>query len=176
MRPPEPPPDALRRLQQQFAIATADGSADARLGTLSELLRKVREQLKMDVVFVSELVGGQRVFRYAETAPGVPQFVHEGASDPREESYCQRVVDGRLPEVIRDARALPEAARLPATAAIDVRGHLSVPIVLRDGRVYGTVCCFSHVALPWLEERDARTLRSVAELIARRVEARGGPR
>lgn len=163
----------LAELQRQFASATADGTSDERLATLSALLRKVREQLRMDVVFVSEFTGGRRVFRFVDRAAGEPELVREGGSDPLEESFCQRIVDGRLPVRMRDAREHPEAARLPATHAVNVGAHLSVPVVLQDGSVYGTLCCFSHQAMNWLAERDEDTMRSIAGLVARRIEAVG---
>lgn len=163
----------LAELQDQFASATADGSTDERLATLSTLLRKVREQLRMDVVFVSEFTRGLRVFRYVDKAPGEPDVVREGGADPLEESFCQRIVDGRLPMRIRDARRHPEAAKLPATRAVGVGGHLSVPVVLRDGTIYGTLCCFSHRAMNWLADRDEHTMRAIADLIARRIDAVG---
>lgn len=161
----------LLALQQQFATATADGTSDERLATLSALLRKVREQLRMDVVFVSEFTDGERVFRFVDTAPGEPDLIRPGGSDPLEESFCLRVVDGRLPRRMRDARVDPEASRLAATQAVGVGAHLSVPVVLRDGSVYGTLCCFSHQAMNWLAERDEDTMLAIAELIARRIDA-----
>jgi len=166
---------ALHEVQAQFATATADGSSDERLVTLSALLGKVREQLRMDVVFVSEFLDGLRVFRHVELAPGEPPLIRAGGSDPLEESFCIRVVDGRLPMAIRNAREHPDATKLPATHAVDVGAHLSVPVVLRDGRVYGTLCCFSHQAMNWLAERDVDTMRAIAGLIARRIDALGGP-
>lgn len=164
----------LAELRLRFVAATADGSSHDRLATLSALLRKVREQLRMDVVFVSQFIGGRRVFRFVDRAPGEPDAVKPGGSDPLEESYCQRVADGRLPSVVRDARQHPESAQLPATHAMGVGAHLSVPVVLRDGSVYGTLCCFSHEAMNWLAERDADTMRSIANLIARRIDAGAG--
>ncbi|MBE7368098.1 GAF domain-containing protein [Ramlibacter pallidus] len=157
-------------IEEGFAVATADGAQDCRLARLSELLEKVREQLKMDVVFVSQFVEGSRVLRWVRTAAGVPVTVRSGDAGPREESYCQKVVDGRLPQVIRDARAHPVSAAMPATQAVGVGAHLSVPIRLSDGTIYGTVCCFSHRPFPWLGERDAQTLRAVADVVARVLE------
>lgn len=164
---------ALAELQRNFASATADGTSDERLVTLSALLRKVREQLRMDVVFVSEFTDGLRVFRFVDTAPGEPDVVREGGWDPLEESFCQRIVDGRLPMRMRDARQHPVAAKLPATHAVDVGAHLSVPVVLQDGSVYGTLCCFSHQGMSWLAERDEATMRAIADLVARRIDAVG---
>jgi len=95
------------------------------------------------------------------------------ASDPLEDSYCQRVVDGRLPELIQDAFELPEANALPVTRALPVRAHLSVPIRLSDGRVYGTFCCFSSTPDATLGDRDLALVKIFADLTARHIERNG---
>jgi hypothetical protein len=96
----------------------------------------------MDVAFLSEFTDGQRVFRHVDSSlENLP--VKVGGADPLEASYWQRVVDGRLPELIQDATAVPAAMELPVTRALPVGAHLSVPIKLKDGSVYGTFWCFS---------------------------------
>ena len=135
----------------------------------SGALRAIRAHLGMDVAFISEFTGGERVFRHVDTAvPDCPVIV--GGADPLEESYCQRVVDGRLPEVIPDASAEPAAAELPVTAALPVGAHLSVPINLSDGRVYGTLCCFSAAPDHSLNERDVAMMRVFADLVAAQID------
>ncbi len=136
---------------------------------LVDALRRVRDRLHMDVIFVSEFFSGSRIFRFVDAATG-SSVVKVGDSDTLEDSYCQRIVDGRLPEVIPDALTLPEACALPATHAVGVRGHLSVPIVLSDGHVFGTLCCFSAEPKPELSEQDAADLRAIARTVADGVE------
>merc|ERR1712110_874876 len=65
---------------------------------LTEALHAVRMHLGMDVAFISEFRGGSRVFRYLD-GNFVPLQLAIGGSDPLEDSYCQRVLDGRLPEL-----------------------------------------------------------------------------
>ncbi|HAQ86671.1 MAG TPA: diguanylate phosphodiesterase, partial [Pseudomonas sp.] len=60
-----------------------------------------------------------RVFRYLD-GNFVPLQLAIGGSDPLEDSYCQRVLDGRLPELIQDAALLPEALAMPVTKALPV--------------------------------------------------------
>ncbi len=134
-----------------------------------ETLRSVRTLLGMEVAFISEFRDGRRIFRYVDSQEGaVPICV--GASDPLEESYCQRVVDGRLPELIRDATQIPEALSLPATTALPVGAHLSVPIRFSDGRIYGTFCCFSTSPENTLNERDIRAMRLFADVTGKVLE------
>ncbi|MFO1228455.1 hypothetical protein [Roseateles sp.] len=62
--------------------------------TLARILHAIRTHLAMEVAFISEFVNGRRHFRYVdELQPGGP--VQVGNSDPLEESYCARIVDGQ---------------------------------------------------------------------------------
>ncbi|TCS35180.1 EAL domain-containing protein (putative c-di-GMP-specific phosphodiesterase class I) [Paucimonas lemoignei] len=138
--------------------------------SLNELLRAIRQHLGMDVAFISQFTGGQRIFR--EVDPSSPHNpVQPGAGDPLEESFCLRVVDGRLPELMHDARKHPVAAALPVTEAVPVGAHMSVPIKLDDGSVYGTFCCFSHAADLTLDERDLAMMRVFADVAAHLISA-----
>lgn len=139
--------------------------------TVSMALRSVRELMGMRVAFVSEFDRGRRVFRYVDSDADFSP-IGVGGSDPLEDSYCQRVVDGRMPELIPDARLLPEALKLAATSALPVGAHLSVPIRFSDGRVFGTFCCFSTHPEHNLNERDLGTMRLFARLVGGILEKR----
>ncbi|HEY0844832.1 MAG TPA: EAL domain-containing protein [Noviherbaspirillum sp.] len=137
--------------------------------TLPDLLSAIRRHLGLDVAFISEFVDGKRVFRHVDPAtPDNP--VQVGAGDPLEESYCQRIVDGRLPGLIPDARKNPEAASLPVTHAVPVGAHLGVPVRLADGSIYGTFCCFSRKPDESLRERDLNMLHVFADVAAKLIE------
>ncbi|HEU4911214.1 MAG TPA: EAL domain-containing protein [Actinomycetes bacterium] len=140
-------------------VALADSRA------IREALASARAHLGMDVAFIGEFLEGRRVFRYVD-AEGSSSPVTEGGDDPLSDSYCQRVVDGRLPAVIPDATKVPAAAELPVTHRLPVGAHISVPIRTPDGRVFGTFCCFSHQPEESLRERDANALRILADLVA----------
>lgn len=133
------------------------------------ILRAIRTHLGMDVAFVSEFAAGRRVFRHVDS-PHANQPVKVGNSDPLEESYCQRVIDGRLPELIRDASKIPEAMHLPVTRALPVGAHMSVPVKLRDGSLYGTFCCFSFAANQTLNDRDLQMMHVFADLAGDQIE------
>jgi EAL domain-containing protein (putative c-di-GMP-specific phosphodiesterase class I) len=122
----------------------------------------------MDVAFVSEFREHDRIFQHVDANEGSP--IRTGDSAPLAEGYCQRVVDGRLPQLIRDARTFPASAALPETALFQIGAHLSVPITLGDGRVYGTFCCFSFAPDESLTGRDLQVMKAFADLIADQVE------
>lgn len=130
---------------------------------IRKVLNIVRTHLDMDVGFVSEFVDGKRVFRHVD---GDQSPVAPGDGDLLEDSYCQRVVDGRLPELMTDACENAEALTIGATRALPIGAHMSVPLRLPDGRVFGTFCCFSFLANPSLNARDLRILRAFAAIVA----------
>ncbi len=136
---------------------------------IQQVLHAVREALGMEVAFVSEFLQQRRWFHYVDTE-AIFQPIAPGDSDPLDHSYCQRVVDGRLPGCMPDARQWPEAQPLPATHELPVGAHLSVPIRFADGEVFGTFCCFSRQARPSLGERELRFMQSFAALTGRLLE------
>ncbi len=158
--------DGLRQVikEQQTPVV---GHPDS--NSVPDILHAIRTHLKMEVAFVSEFVGGRRVFRYVDSEwNGNP--VQVGCGDALEQSYCQRVVDGRLPELIHDARENAVAAELGATFDIPVGAHMSVPIQLSDGSVYGTFCCFSRTSDISLNQRDLALMRVFAELTGKMID------
>jgi GAF domain-containing protein len=166
--------EGLSAVERQFLVTTANGADDGGVSPLSKLLEAVQQHFGMDVVFVSEFVAGRRVFRHVCADEADISLISVGSSDPLEESYCQRVVDGRLPAVIPEAAALPEAAGLAVTAALRIGSYLSAPVLLQGGKVYGTLCCFSHAPKADLNDTHGRTLDSVAKVVAAAIERAGG--
>lgn len=152
----------------ELLVATADTADYLIDGSVSKVLRLLRETLQMDVVFVSEFTGGQRVFRAVDEAAN-SETLSPGGSDPLESSWCQRVVDGRLPELIQDAGPLQASGQAPA-AGIPIGTHLSTPIVLKSGEVYGTLCCFSFGVNPGTTQKDLQRLRYTAQLTAMKID------
>lgn len=165
---PRSRPDLQRKIQVNLSdLITHPGKPGSE--TLPDLLKAIRQYLEMDIAFIAEFTDGQRVFRHVDP-PGPDNPVQCGAGNPLEETYCQRVVDGRLPALMHDAAQNPEAAALPVTHALPVGAHLSVPIRLSDGTVYGTFCCFSYAPDPSLRERDVKMLHVFAAVAAKLLE------
>jgi EAL domain-containing protein (putative c-di-GMP-specific phosphodiesterase class I) len=136
---------------------------------VKDALGTIRVHLGMDVAFVSEFLGDRRLFRYVDSTAEKPP-ISVGDSDPLEESYCHYIVDGRLPQLIQDASCIPLAMALPATTALPVGAHISVPIVLSDGRIYGTFCCFKSVPDLTLLDRDLALMKIFAEFTGKQLE------
>jgi EAL domain-containing protein (putative c-di-GMP-specific phosphodiesterase class I) len=137
---------------------------------LPRALRALRTHLGMEVAFISEFRDGRRIFRYVDAARE-SAAVQMGASDPIEDTYCQRVVDGRLPEVITDTAEVSAASELGFTRLVPVGAHLCVPVRLYDGTVYGTLVCIGAIADPSLGPRDVSLMRVFAEMAAEHIES-----
>ncbi|MCR6476175.1 GAF domain-containing protein [Variovorax sp. ZS18.2.2] len=167
---PDYAPDAFEVRVSELLVATPDGADDLIDVSVTEVLRMVLDHLQMDVVFVSEFCDGRRVFRRVETKPEA-RVIEPEQSSPLEESFCQRVIDGRLPRLVHNVATLPNFDELPPTD-FSIGAHLSTPIVLDDGRIYGTLCCFSFAPNEQLAQRDLKKLEISAQLAAKKINLR----
>ncbi|WP_395024696.1 GAF domain-containing protein [Comamonas odontotermitis] len=163
-------PDALEVAMSELLVATADDADTLIDQNVKEVLHGLREHLNMDVIFVSEIRDGKRMFKYVNHKPD-RALIETGGGSSLEESFCQCVLDGRLPRLVHDAAHHAEQARLPSTP-FRVGAHLSTPIVLSDGQVYGTLCCFSTEPDPSLREQDLQKLECIAKYTAKRIDVR----
>lgn len=122
----------------------------------------------MDVAFVAEFVGDQRVMRHITA--NCPIVTRPGDSEPLEGTYCKKIVDGKLPNVIPDSAANPVAAAIPATVTARISAYVGVPVVFRNGRVFGTLCCLQRTPNPELSHRDAAVLTVIAKAVSELLE------
>lgn len=156
-------PDEVTVCTSDLLVATPDSCDPLVDGAVLKALQLLRRMLKVDAVFVAELIDGARVTRVGETTGAMPMNVGEVV--PLERTYCRLVLEGRLPEFIPDVDALC-ADEAPAGLLPGLHGHIMTPIVLRDGRVYGTLCCLSASPLEVERERALSNLRRSAKFVA----------
>jgi hypothetical protein len=128
-----------------------------------------REALGMDVAFVSEFAEDRMEFRALE-GDAESFGWREGGGVPLEGTFCKRVVDGTLPNVVPDAKSDGRVSGLEVTHEAGICSYVGVPLRFSDGRVYGTLCCLSHSPKPRLRERDARFVGVLARLVADQIE------
>lgn len=143
-------------------------AAGASHGTIKQALESVRTHLGMQVAYVSEFVGDDSVFREVD-APGLEALIAPGDSRPLDDVYCRHILAGRLPELIPDTADFPLALSLPITGAVPIGAHMSVPLRLADGRVYGMFCCLSAQPNRSLTDRDLQVMRVFADLAAHQI-------
>ena len=73
----------------------------------------------------------------------------------------------------RSRNVVPDVARRRARRRVGSPGvgaYVGVPVRLRDGTVYGSLCCVSARPAPALRERDARLLEVLARIIADQID------
>lgn len=162
----------------QIAAGAAVSRADRDFAGLGDLalqpsveraVAAVREFLGMDVAYASEFVDGQAELRVLR-GDGSSFGMAEGMSIPLKYTYCQRVLDGRLPNLMPDVRGDERSASMLATTAADIGAFVTVPITLSDGQLYGTLCAASHAAHPSMEYRDLQFLHVFARIVADQIE------
>src|SRR5918995_3246219 len=146
--------------------------SDRAPGPIEYMLRDIRGGLQMDVAFVSRFSEDQLLFRALE-GDGESFGWQEGESFPIEESYCKRVLDGRIPQVVPDAKGEDVTKDLRVTTEADIGSYCAVPLVLSDGRLYGTLCCVSHEPDPWLRESDLKIMERTARWLVEQLERHG---
>jgi hypothetical protein len=141
----------------------------ARSPSVDSAIAAVRELLEMDVAFATRFVDGNQV---VEVLRGDAESfgLEEGFALPLAETYCRRVLAGRLPNLIPDARAEDRAASLPITYTANIRAFASVPLIFSDGSCYGTLCASSHEPKPALGYRDLQFLHVFARIVADQLE------
>ena len=168
-------------LNEPEAASRKEGDALSRLSALAEhrspdlldeVLGAARQQLGMEVAFVSEYAEGHTVFRSLDGDADSFGF-REGAGTPLEASFCRRVIEGRIPSVVADAEEDEEVRDLGVRRAADIGSYVGVPLQLSDGRLYGTICCMSHSPDPSLRERDAEFMKVLARFVAEQIEREG---
>ncbi|MDP3712866.1 MAG: EAL domain-containing protein [Mycobacteriales bacterium] len=132
---------------------------------LSELLDLARRQVGADIAFLGAFTQGARVMRAISSEHPLP--IGPGAVEDLDVTLCQRILDGRLPPVIPDTAAEPEAMALAITRALPIGSYVGVPVVLPGGRLYGTLCALSPMPDASLSQRDADALTAIAQSMAR---------
>ena len=162
-------PDDIDVRIAELLVATSEATDPMLHPKVQEVLRILREALRMDVVFVSQFRDGRRTFKVVDNGPGKTVVV-AGQSDPLEQTWCQHVVDGRIPEFVKDAGPLVASGELPRPR-VPIGTHVSTPVLLKNGAVYGTLCCFSTTVKEDASLLDLRRLQITAKLLAQDLDA-----
>ncbi len=129
-----------------------------------DVLHAAREHLELDIAYFSHFTATEQIVRDADG--DVRSFgLEPGTAIPLEDTHCQRVLAGLLPNVVPDTESEPRAGDMPS-----IGSYVGVPVHFSDGRLYGTLCCAGRQPAPWLSERDASFLRVLARLLSHQLE------
>jgi hypothetical protein len=126
-------------------------------GQLRAKLQMACRELRADTALLSELRGGREHVRW-----GVGEAGFVGSSFPLTDTVCARLLDGRIGNVVSDARLEASLNQLAGVTDGTVRAYIGVPFQTEDARAY-VLCCLAREARPDLGEADVRFLQGVAE-------------
>jgi GAF domain-containing protein len=137
--------------------------------TIENALEAARQRLGMDVAYVSTITPEVQRF---DVVSGNPEALgiglKAGAEVPIEQTYCSRMLNGAMPNIVPDTSLEPAVQNLAATKFVGA--YAGVPIVLSDGRVHGTLCASSANPREDLGEDELRFMHVLAQLVAERIE------
>lgn len=133
---------------------------------VQSLLGLARGHLGMDVAFLGEFTDGKEIFRAVEgDVPGLT----EGSERELEATYCHRMADGRIANVVRDVQSESELRDLEVTREAELGSYIGVPMELPERDFYGALCVGGHDSRPELGERELELMRFLAELVAEAI-------
>ena len=132
-------------------------------------LELARAETSMDVAVLGEIRDGCEVVRLV--AGEAESFgLAVGASVPVEQTFCQRLLEGRLGNVVRDAVGDERVHDLEVARAAGIGAYIGVPLTTLDARLY-ILCCLAHEQRPTLGKRDVLLLRGLGETIIHELDA-----
>lgn len=131
---------------------------------IQRVVELAHRHLGMDVTYVSQFAGDRQFFPGVAGDPA--SFgVDPGPGLPLGITYCDQMVQGRIPGLIPDTRREASVSGLPVTVRAGIGAYVGVPLRMSDGTVFGSFCCASHATRPDLTARDLQFLAVLAELL-----------
>ncbi|WP_369137466.1 GAF domain-containing protein [Modestobacter versicolor] len=138
-------------------VPFADWPAAAR-ASLAFLHRTVG----LDVWMVTQLVEPQQVVLHAHPSELLPP----GTTILWDRSFCRAMVAGAGPRVATVAAATPAYRDLRTGLPQRVAAYIGVPLVTRDGEVFGTLCGVASRAQPRVLARHLPLVEMTARLLS----------
>lgn len=139
---------------------------------LGALLRMTRELLDVNVAVLSEIRDGRETAVLAAGEwPGHGSL--DGLSAPIGDTFCQRMLEGRIGNVIADAANDERVSDLAMARQLGLGAWMGVPIELSDAELY-VLCCLAREARPSIGTREVRLLTGLAASVRAELES-GAP-
>jgi GAF domain len=138
-------------------------------GGIADALALAREQLDMDVALLTEVEEGREVIREAAGGwPGLGPL--RGLSTPFEDTFCKRLLEGRISNVVPDVAGDARVRDLELARRLGVGAWIGVPVHPTAARAW-MLCCLARVARPALDNEDVRFLDGLGEAVRSELEA-----
>lgn len=136
---------------------------------IRQALDLARELLGLEFSYITEFRGDEQLIQ-GVSGDRISFDMSPGDGYPLDGSYCQRMIAGKIPNIIPDAAANPEVRDLAVTRLSAIRAYIGVPVYLYEEKLYGTLCAVSHEPHPELGARDVRVMQLLGQIITGALE------
>ena len=116
----------------------------------------------LDVWMLTQVVDDQQVVLHAHPAGDVPP----GTAVAWDRSFCRKMVSGEAPRVATVAAAVPAYRDVLDGQPMRVAAYFGVPLLTRDGAVFGTLCGTSARAQPLSLTRHLPLVEFTARMLS----------
>jgi GAF domain-containing protein len=141
------------------------------LDVVEQALAAARGHLGMDAAYITTIDSRHQTIHGILGDPDVAERYQDSVF-PIEQTYCIRMLNGDIPNVVPDTRAQPALRDLAVSQ--EIGAYVGVPVTLSDGRVHGSLCCVSREPMEGIGADELRFMQILAGIVATRLErARG---
>lgn len=136
---------------------------------IAQAMALARQELDMDIALLTEVRGHDEVIRHlAGDADWLG--VSEEMRLPVTDTYCERLLEGRIDDIVADAQSDPRVNDMAVTRSAGIGAYIGVPLKAADMRLY-VFCCVAREARPALGQHDVRFLRGLGETVVSELNA-----
>lgn len=169
-RPQKETPERREETKATGELAgLAEVASSSAADTVWKAMLTAKEVLDADVVFVSKFIEDRLVF-YALEGDAESFGWREGQGLSLGHTFCKRMIEGQVPNVVHDAKNDERVSDLDVTWDADIGSYVGLPLRFSNGQIFGTLCCLSHSPDPSLRECDAQFMSVLTRLIAEQLE------
>ena len=154
-------------MSSEYAALIEKFEAARESDVVEQALAAAQQHLHMDASYLTTIDDRHQTI-HAIVGDEDAAARYQGTVFPLEQTYCLRMLNGEIPNIVPDTRAEPAIRDLDATR--EFRAYVGVPVKLSDGRVHGTLCCVSREPRAGLGPEDLRFIQILASIVATRVE------
>ena len=163
--------EATEREPTEYAELINKLEAAQESDVVEQALAAAQQHLNMDASYLTTIDSRhQTIHAMVGEADTVARY--QGTVFPLEQTYCMRMLNGEIPNLVSDTRAQPALRDMAVTA--EIGAYVGVPVRLSDGEVCGSLCCVSRQPKDGIGADELRFMEVLAGIVATRLEqARG---
>jgi diguanylate cyclase (GGDEF)-like protein len=145
---------------------------------LTRAVELTSRYLELDAAFIAQLTDAGHVYAAVagdadvfglSVGDAIPTVNDNGLAELRgpvqQTAFCRLLLAGEIPAVVGDAAADERLADLIVPPGVSIGAFIGVPLRLPDGEPFGALCGLSRTPRLDLDERDARFMSMLGEVI-----------